>query len=150
MTTTANGTWVVAHFLDGRVLKGMTQDFLPGKPSFHLFPSHGAPSRGVVIHLDQLKAVFFVRTFDGNKAHAGHDTFHTERGQGRKVLVTFADGEVLAGFTSGYTPGKVGYFLTPADPASNNERVYVLSAAVKKLEWPPASLREVVAGRREG
>jgi hypothetical protein len=149
VTTTANGTWVVAHFLDGRVLKGMTQDFAPGKPIFHLFPSNGAPSRGITVGLDQVKAVYFVRTFDGNKGHAGHDSFQVERGQGRKVLVTFTDGEVLAGFTSGYTPGKVGYFLMPADPASNNERIFVLSAAVTKVEWPPASLREAVAGRHQ-
>ena len=143
MTTTAQGTWVVAHFLDGRVLKGMTHDFAPGKPSFHLFPAHGAPSRGVTVAVDQLKAVYFVRTFDGN-----HDTFRLERGQGKKVLVTFTDGEVLAGFTSGYTPGKSAYFVIPADPSSNNERIYVLNAAVRKVEWPPASLQEALAGRR--
>jgi len=126
----------------------MTQDFAPGKPTFHLFPSHGAPSRGVTVLLEELKAVFFVRTFDGNKAHAGHDAFHMGRGQGKKVLVTFVDGEVLAGFTSGYAPGKPGWFLFPADPQSNNERVYVLSAAVSKVEWPPASLKEALAGRK--
>ena len=144
MTTTANGTWVVAHFQDGRVLKGMTQDFAPHKPTFHLFPSHGAPSRGVAVSLDTLKAVFFVRTFDGNRAHAGHDAFRVERGQGKKVLVTFDDGEVLAGFTSGYAPGKTGWFMFPADPASNNERVYVLAASVRKVEWPPVSIQEAL------
>lgn len=144
MTTSGNGTWVVAHFLDGRVLKGMTQDFAPHKPTFHLFPSHGAPSRGVTVPLDQLKAVFFVRTFDGNRQHAGHDTFRVERGQGKRVLVTFVDGEVLAGFTSGYAAGKPGWFMIPADPQSNNERVYVLTPAVSKVEWPAASIQEAL------
>jgi len=69
------------------------------------------------------------------------------RGQGKKVMVTFTDGEALAGFTSGYTPGKPGYFVIPADPSSNNERIYVLTAAVQKVEWPPASLKEALAGR---
>jgi hypothetical protein len=148
VTTNANGTWVVAHFQDGRVLKGMTQDFAPTKPTFHLFPAHGAPSRGVTVPFEGLKAVFFVRTFDGNREHAEHDEFHVERGQGKKVLVTFTDGEVLAGFTSGYAPGKLGWFLFPADPASNNERVFILSTAVKKLEWPPASIQEALAARQ--
>ena len=147
MTTSGNGTWVVAHFLDGRVLKGMTQDFAPHKPTFHLFPSHGAPSRGVTVPVDELKAVYFVRTFDGNKDHVGHDTFRLERGQGTKVLVTFCDGEALAGFTSGYTPGKSGYFVIPADPSSNNERIYVLTAAVRKVEWPPMSLEDALVRR---
>lgn len=144
MATSVNGTWVVAHFLDGRVLKGMTQDFATHKPTFHLFPSHGAPSRGVTVPLDQLKAVFFVRTFDGNRQHAEHDTFRIERGQGKKVLVTFVDGEVLAGFTTGYSAGKPGWFLLPADPLSNNERVYVLAPAVSKVEWPAVSIQEAL------
>ena len=91
MTTTAQGTWVVAHFRDGRVLKGMTHDFAPGKPSFHLFPAHGAPSRGVTVPLDQLKAVYFVRTFDGNKDHVGHDTFRLDR-ENSKDSVAFGRG----------------------------------------------------------
>jgi hypothetical protein len=144
VTTSGNGTWVVAHFLDGRVLKGMTQDFAPHKPTFHLFPAHGAPSRGVTLPLDQLKAVFFVRSFDGNRQHTGHDAFPMDRGQGRKVLVTFLDGEVLAGFTTGYSPGKTGWFLIPADPQSNNERVFVVTSAVSKVAWPTASIQEAL------
>jgi hypothetical protein len=28
---------VVAHFQDGRVLKGTTSDFFPARPAFHVF-----------------------------------------------------------------------------------------------------------------
>ena len=138
MTTSAKGTWVVAHFLDGRVLKGTTQDFSPTKPGFHLFPSDAHSPRGVTVPLETLKAVFFVRDFAGNRQHADHGEFSQERGQGRRVRVRFRDGEVLAGFTAGYAPGKLGWFLVPADPASNNERVFVVSAAVAGVEWPDA------------
>ena len=30
---------VVARFLDGRVMKGTTEDFLPNRPRFHLRPT---------------------------------------------------------------------------------------------------------------
>lgn len=139
MTSSAKGTWVVARFLDGRVFKGMTQDFAPAKPSFHLFPADGATERGLTVLVASLKALYFVRDFQGSPKHAEHSAFGGSRGPGRRVRVTFADGEVLAGFTAGYAPGKAGWFLIPADPSSNNERVFVVSASVKRVEWPDAS-----------
>ena len=33
---------VVAHFKDGKTLRGLTQDFHPGTESFHLLPSEGS------------------------------------------------------------------------------------------------------------
>jgi hypothetical protein len=140
MPTSVNGTWVIARFLDGRVLKGMTQDFRPANPSFHLFPADGSAERGVTVLVSALKALFFVRDFNGSPRHMDHGAFSAARGQGRRVRVTFRDGEVLAGFTAGYAPGKAGWFLIPADSSSNNERVFVVSAAVTQVEWPDASL----------
>jgi hypothetical protein len=35
----------------------------------------------------------------------------------------------------GYQPNRSGFFLVPADPESNNERCYIVSAAVKKVEF---------------
>ena len=34
---------IVARFQDGRVLKGMTSDFVPEKESLHLMPFDAAP-----------------------------------------------------------------------------------------------------------
>ena len=42
LTTTpaaATGSLVVARFLDGRTVKGTTQDFAPAKERFHIFPN---------------------------------------------------------------------------------------------------------------
>ena len=49
-------------------------------------------------------------------------------------MVTFKDGEMLAGFTMGYNPNNQGFFLIPADPDSNNSRAYILNSALKKVE----------------
>ena len=49
---------VVAHYTDGRMLKGTTQDFNPNRPSFHIKPVGGGPA--VEVRCALLKAIFFV------------------------------------------------------------------------------------------
>ena len=56
-------------------------------------------------------------------------------GQGRKIRVTFEDGEVLAGFCMGYSPDRLGFFVVPADTSGNNNRVFVVNAGVKDVAW---------------
>jgi hypothetical protein len=51
------------------------------------------------------------------------------------VEVTFIDGEVLVGSTLGYDPKQQGFFIFPADPKSNNIRVYVVSSAAEKVRY---------------
>lgn len=134
-TPSNNGSSVVARFADGRVLKGTTQDFAPNKSVFHLCLWGEASARGIAVPMGTLKALFFVKTFDGNKGHVENLDIAKAKGQGRKIVVTFNDGEVVAGFTTGYAKDKQGFFVIPADPASNNARIYVVTAAVKKAEW---------------
>ena len=41
----------------------------------------------------------------------------------------------LGGFTMGYNPNRQGFFLSPADENSNNSRIYIVSKAVKSVNW---------------
>ena len=52
--------------------------------------------------------------------------------------MTFLDGETMAGFTMGYSKDKPGFFLIPADPEGNNQRVFVVRAATRSVEFVPA------------
>jgi hypothetical protein len=54
---------------------------------------------------------------------------------GKKVKVEFNDGEVLYGMTLGYSPHRQGFFFTPIDPESNNERIFAVLSAVKELTF---------------
>ena len=140
-----DGRRAVARFVDGRVLKGITHDFGPGKTKFH-FAVQGAAGKTIEIEVSTLKALFFVRSWGGDARRVDDNTFDKAAGQGRRVVVTFYDDEKLAGFTVGYAADKPGFFVIPADRASNNTRVFVVNAAVKKLEWvaavpPPAFAR---------
>ncbi len=128
---------IVARYLDGRMVKGFTQDFFPNKPSFHIFEHEGNLSTGgVQVFLRDLKAVFFVRDFRGKADYDERKHFTPEeRPSGRLVEVTFNDGEIVVGSTLGYDPKRTGFFLFPPDPKSNNARVFALSQAVRKVRY---------------
>jgi hypothetical protein len=44
------------------------------------------------------------------------------------------DNEVIYGSTMGYNKQRKGFFVLPADPASNNVRIYVVASAIKEIK----------------
>lgn len=124
---------IVARFVDGRMLKGTTQDFAPGKDAFHVIGSEGG-AQPVRVEVAALKAVFFVKSLIGNPAYAELKEFEGPA-DGRKVQVTFNDGEVLVGATQSYQADRPAFFVVPADPRSNNDRVYVIATAVRSVSF---------------
>ena len=136
--TTLPGSSVVARFTDGRVVKGTTQDFAPHKPVFHIAVRGEAAAKALAVNISSLKALFFVRSFEGNPKHVEILDLESATGHGRRIVVTFTDGEVISGFTTGYSKDKPGFFLIPGDPKTNNARVFVVGASVKKVEWADA------------
>ncbi len=130
---------VVVRFIDGRVLKGVTQDFSPMRPLFHLHVSGGEMTP---IQTKQLKAVFMVRDLEGDRARQdtkGFVTLPAETAAGKKIAVRFKDGELICGYTNAWTPERPGFFVTPADQTTNNVRVYVVSAAAAEVKAGPAA-----------
>ena len=131
----ATTTWqkVIARFRDGRLVRGYTSDFHPSKPQLHL---SAEPHSGdtLLLQLAQLKALFFVREFEGNRTHIDRQEF-AERPHGRKIAVTFTDGEILIGSTLGYRGEGQGFFVHPADPRSNNLRVFVTPGSTQQVRF---------------
>jgi hypothetical protein len=130
---------VVAHYKDGTILKGHTRDFSPARPEFTLQP-YDAGGEPVAVALESLKAVFHVRTFEGNRDHPPapegvaeiHDPrFRSVMQGGRKALLEFTDGERMWGFVEGMEAATGGFFFFPTDPGSNNLRVYVIRSALR-------------------
>jgi len=127
---------VVARYANGKRVKGFSQDFFPNKDRFHVYPAAKPSGEAVEVLLKELKAIFFVQDFVGNYLHNERKKYtEGEKPSGRKVEVTFADGEVLVGSTLGYDPSRPGFFLFPADPKSNNIRVFAVTSAVKKVRF---------------
>ncbi len=129
-----NKAKVIAAYLDGRRLKGYTNDFSPVRDQFFLFPEAAdskSDERGTAVRLAELKALFFVKEFAGNPAYVSPKV--TGQGPGKKVEVTFADSEILVGFTVAYNPKALGFFLQPADNTGNNERIFVVNRNAKQV-----------------
>jgi hypothetical protein len=131
---------VVARFSDGRTLKGTTQDFKAASPRFHLIPVEGGDP--IEIQMDALKAVFFVRDFQGDPARSRPPGFAEMDGPappGKKIAVRFRDEELLCGYTMAYSADRDGFFLFPVDVEGNNLRVYVVGAAAAEVAVGPAA-----------
>ena len=128
---------IVVRYQDGKLLKGMTQDFFPNKETFHLNQTDGNSFPvPVEIAIKNVKAVFFVKDYQGNKAYKNPKGFidSSQSQYGKKTKVKFKDGEVLYGYTQGYSPGRIGFFLFPQDTESNNVKAFIVQSSVSKVE----------------
>jgi hypothetical protein len=128
---------IVVRYREGSTLKGYTVDFHPSRGHFSLWPSVDAhKNERVMVPLARLKALFFVKSFDGNRFHVGTEPHSATGSAGRRIEVTFFDKEVLRGTTLGYRPEGVGFFITPLDDRGNNQRVFVVNSAVHQVKFP--------------
>ena len=122
---------VVVKFKDNKLLKGTTSDFFPNKNQFHLNLPDGEIFE---ITVEDLKAIYFVKDYDGNKDRKKSYTDEIT-GTGRKMKVDFTDGESIIGFTLGYSPDRTGFYFTHADAGGNNLRIFVVKSATSKTAF---------------
>ena len=105
------------------------------KPFFHMQvrPSDHA----VEVAVADLKALFFVRDFEGTPSRREKQTFSEDKVyQGRKARVTFRDGEHMVGTVLSYDRTRPGFFILPVDEEEgNNMRVFIPSPAAVKVEF---------------
>lgn len=125
---------VVAHFLDGRILKGISLDVVSGKPDCHI----RTPDEGMVeVRLDDLKALYFVKSLEGNpeRDYAQEPAEGDPRLAGsRRVTLTFKDGERLEALCNRYPPLGRHFFVLPVDGEGNTIRMLVNREAVAEME----------------
>ena len=124
---------VIVRYRDGQLLRGYTNNFHTDRAQLHL-SEQPCTGKTVMVPLSRLKALFFVREFAGDPRRIDRADFQG-RSAGRKVEITFHDGEVLVGSTISYRPDGNGFFVQPADPRSNNLRVFVILGAIQHLRF---------------
>ncbi|MBI5631882.1 MAG: hypothetical protein HZA15_00140 [Nitrospirae bacterium] len=128
-------TKIVAKKKDGSMIKGTTGDFLPFRNTFHMTVDN-APDVIAEVLVDDLKAVFFVKTLEGSKAP--HNRPPEKSGSGkqpaeRRISVTFMDNEVIEGYSHSFHLDRLGFFMNSIDPNDNNERIFVVLSYVKGI-----------------
>jgi len=136
---------VVVNLQDGTVVKGYLETTVPTDLASLLqvplrrFPAHfkliGANGCGDHnVDVRNAKAVFFVKSFEGDKEknpvrfYSNGPAVH-----GIWVEVRFRDGEVVEGVIHNSIHHLVeeGFLMSPSDPESNNELIYVLKSAIQ-------------------
>jgi hypothetical protein len=139
---------VVAHLLDGSLLKGYLAPSSPvsSLTAFEKNPCSPPADISIMLHetgeqlpvkLDSLKALFFVKSFDGRKEYKEVKFFNSKpSADGLWVRVEFQDAEVGEGIVQNSLAYLVqpGFVLKPPDPMSNNELVYVLKQSLKNFQ----------------
>ena len=126
----SKGNEVVLRFRDGHTTRGsLTREFTPRDSAIEAETGGGEMLR---INISDLKAVFFLK--DPGRRDAEFEIGGTERPvAGAPARVEFFDGEVIHGRVEEYTMENSGFFLYPASPGSNSEKVFVVAQALHTL-----------------
>lgn len=128
-------TKIVARKKDGIMIKGTTGDFLPNKNMFHVNIEE-IPGTIAEVMVDELKAVFFVKSLKGNRSPHNRPADKTAQGKylgERNIQVTFMDNEVIEGSSHSFHLDRLGFFINSVDPTDNNERIFVVLSFVKSI-----------------
>lgn len=131
---------VILRFIDGKMLKGFIKDLKLSDS--HLFIEDESSNQHKV-RLKELKAIFFVRRFEGDRSYHEKKTFTVAPPNAKRVFVKFKDGESMMGYIEGDVPWQQGFFnesmkekgfyLNSADEGSNNIRTLVITSAVRDV-----------------
>jgi len=134
---------VVARFSDGRVLKGYVKGFTA--ESDHIVLAEAGSGEEQRIPVADLKALFFIKSFEGDRQYREKKSFGISSNKGRKVYIKFFDRESLVGFIDGEIPWEKGafhakdsntakgFFLIPVDRDCNNVKVFVVGNAIEDI-----------------
>ncbi|MBI4160896.1 MAG: hypothetical protein HY509_00435 [Acidobacteria bacterium] len=127
---------VVAHYKDGKTLRGTTRDFDPDRDVFHILPCEGGAVPSTV-RMQELKALFYVKEYGGLRRGPGRSkAFGLPKDRpGKRTVVEFRDGETVWGYTRKYSPEAAGFFFVPADPDENNMKMFILNSSIRGIRF---------------
>ena len=138
---------VVAHLRNHKLVKGYTDTLVvpdleallkqesvtvPPKISMRLAES----PETVSVPLKSLKALFFVKSFEGSKEYEEIKFFAPNSPiEGLWVWLKFFDNERIEGVVRNSLQYLIdpGFFLKPPDPESNNQLIYVVKSSLTEF-----------------
>jgi len=126
---------VIIRKLNGEILKGYVEESLDpvnGKEDSVKITS--LTEELIRVPKSDIKALFFVRKFSGNKEYSEVKFFESQpRIDGLWVRVYFFDNEAIEGIVANSMNFLIedGFYLKPPDPNSNNRLMYVVKSALK-------------------
>jgi len=143
----------VTRLVNGQTLKGDLLVFSP--EGNEVVVKERGTERSHRVDISDVKAVFFVKTFEGDNEYREKKSYGLTKTKGQRIFVKFKDGESLVGFLEGEVPWKKGFFLSkqdgglkgffllPVDEDTNNDRVFVVSSSVEDLTIIPGQGEQI-------
>lgn len=137
---------VVIHYQDGKILKGFLRSFQLTDEETIFSKEDKSNSETLTVPLRNLKAIYYVKDHQGDKDFKEKKKFGLAASKGRKVMVKFKDRELVCGYVTETLPwvlgkfhpepdaSRFGFFLIPADPESNNLKIFVVVSALKEIQ----------------
>ena len=125
---------VVVRYLDGRIEKGTPATWDIESEGFGLLPRDALPgsTEEIFVSFCDLKAVYFVRDFDGQigkKLVSPETQMH-----GVRMRLTFHDYEVIVGSTAqNYNPNSARFYFFPTDQSGNTISMVVEREHLRNL-----------------
>jgi hypothetical protein len=138
---------VVTRLISGKVLKGYINEFSADQTEVNI--TEEATGDLHPVKIGDAKAVFFVKSFEGDHEHKEKKSYGIAKIKGQRVFVKFRDGEGLVGFLQGDVPWEKGFFLSkqcsdskgffllPVDEDTNNIKVFVVASSVDAVTVVP-------------
>lgn len=122
---------IIARTKNGKCFKGYLRDgrFL----TRGILRMTTIDNQELPVDLNQLKGVFFVRDFEGNKHHLENKILVADPERpGLRVRLRFEDNETMEGVVENHLDllQAAGFFFWPADPEANNDLIFVMKAAL--------------------
>ncbi len=136
---------VVLRLVNSEIIKGYIKDF--SECSDETEVEDPATGKVLSVKMESLKAIFFVKSFDGDPAYRESKRYGRMPEKKKRVYVRFKDRESLLGYIEGDIPwkkgfflsktsdGKKGFFLIPTDGESNNKRVFVVASSIEDIAF---------------
>lgn len=120
---------VVACYANGKTRSGFTAEFTPTKGCLELASEPTPSSKPLTVPLTELRTIRFAK----DPAREGDRAASVAAAKGRKLRVTFPDGQLLEGTTDSYRRSAPGFFVQPLDPQSDAERVFVIGSSTLQV-----------------
>jgi hypothetical protein len=131
---------VVIRYVDGSLLRGYLRPEDEAALQEHAtepFTVQAADGYSQEVRPSDIKAIFFVKSFEGTPSYSEFKVFtNRPNGRGVWIRIQFRDGEVMEGVTpnSLSTYSYPVFYLTPPDPASNNQSVLVSKQSLREMQ----------------
>jgi len=131
---------VIIRYMDGVLLRGYfnaEDESALQRNEAESFAVQTADGDRAEVHPADIKAIFFVKSFEGAPDYSEFKVFTFQpNGKGVWIRVHFRDGEIMEGVAPNRidTYVKPVFFMTPPDPASNNQTVLVWKQSLVEMQ----------------